>query len=78
MAKYNVVLDGVSVVVDCDGDHADAIAAGKKALAIDSTCKQQSAELVSDDAPTDEATPPAPPQEFVSDDADDNEPLQQT
>lgn len=71
MVKYNVTLDGVSVVVDVDGDAADAIAAGKAALEIHGTCKQQSAEVVPGDAMAEQATPPAPSQEPVtSEDSD--------
>lgn len=65
MARYNVTLDGVSVVVEVDGDAADAIAAGKAALEIHGTCKQQSAEVVSSDATAEQAQTPAPSQESV-------------
>ncbi len=71
MAKYNVTLDGVSVVVEVDGDAADAIAAGKAALEIHGTCKQQSAEVVPVAAMAEQAAPPAPSQEPVtSEDSD--------
>jgi len=66
MAEYNVTLDGVSVVVDVDGDAADAIAAGKAALEIHGTCKQQSAEVVPVDAMVEPAAPPKAPQELVN------------
>ena len=71
MVKYNVTLDGGSVVVDVDGDAADAIAAGKAALEIHGTCKQQSAEVVPVDAMAEQAPPPEAPQEPVtSEDSD--------